>query len=274
MILHLILVQCCNTYTDVAVVNWRRAKVIITASGGARGTKVVPLKSIVDSAVDITRKAGFQVARLPECSLLHHAACALQVSTVSLERFVFCMRHCHASHWFLKADGRTCLSGHLSAEAVLVQEQLAALPSAINADDAGGKMSKSTAGVRAFAGEDGAGLGAPIGAQEEVPLGGRQGRVVSGRGTWPARRVPCCDGGLRAPAVPAVHLGVHRQAQGRRALHRRAPRLSGPQALACVCAVRCRSCDTWSTCAHNMVCLTKEYQHHCWDASRVIRDVR
>ena len=36
---------------------------IVTASGGVRGTKVVPLKSIVDSAVDICRKAGFQVLR-------------------------------------------------------------------------------------------------------------------------------------------------------------------------------------------------------------------
>ncbi|CAL8467441.1 g6979 [Coccomyxa elongata] len=48
-----------------------RAKVVITASGGARGSKVVPLKQITDKAVQLAAKDGFQVERV---LVLEHGA--------------------------------------------------------------------------------------------------------------------------------------------------------------------------------------------------------
>ena len=38
-----------------------RSKVLITASGGARAKKVVPLKQIADKAVQLAATSGFQV---------------------------------------------------------------------------------------------------------------------------------------------------------------------------------------------------------------------
>lgn len=38
-----------------------RSKVLITASGGARAKKVVPLKQIADKAVQLAAASGFQV---------------------------------------------------------------------------------------------------------------------------------------------------------------------------------------------------------------------
>jgi hypothetical protein len=35
--------------------------VLVTASGGARGKKAIPLKGIVDKAVDLAAKDGFKV---------------------------------------------------------------------------------------------------------------------------------------------------------------------------------------------------------------------
>lgn len=43
-----------------------RAKVVITASGGARGSKVVLLKQITDKAVQLAAKEGFK-ASIDKC---------------------------------------------------------------------------------------------------------------------------------------------------------------------------------------------------------------
>jgi hypothetical protein len=43
--------------------------VVITASGGARATKVVPLKQITDKAVQLASKDGFQVSNAHTTSL-------------------------------------------------------------------------------------------------------------------------------------------------------------------------------------------------------------
>ena len=42
-----------------------RSKVLITATGGARGKKPIELKKIADAALDISRKNGFQVCPSP-----------------------------------------------------------------------------------------------------------------------------------------------------------------------------------------------------------------
>ncbi len=45
------------------------SKVLITATGGARGKKPIELKKIADAALDISKKNGFQV-RIPyRCGL-------------------------------------------------------------------------------------------------------------------------------------------------------------------------------------------------------------
>ena len=54
---------------DLALVWLRRSKVVITASGGARATKVVPLKQITDKAVQLASKDGFQVSNAHTTSL-------------------------------------------------------------------------------------------------------------------------------------------------------------------------------------------------------------
>ena len=52
----------------------RRAKVMITASGGARGKKVVPLKDIVDKGIGLAAKDGWQ-ARHYAAAIPFHSAC-------------------------------------------------------------------------------------------------------------------------------------------------------------------------------------------------------
>ena len=42
-----------------------RSKVLITATGGARGKKPIELKKIADAALDISKKNGFQVCPSP-----------------------------------------------------------------------------------------------------------------------------------------------------------------------------------------------------------------
>lgn len=54
---------------NLALVCLRRSKVVITASGGARATKVVPLKQITDKAVQLATKDGFQVSNAHNTSL-------------------------------------------------------------------------------------------------------------------------------------------------------------------------------------------------------------
>ena len=54
---------------NLALVWLRRSKVVITASGGARATKVVPLKQITDKAVQLATKDGFQVSNAHNTSL-------------------------------------------------------------------------------------------------------------------------------------------------------------------------------------------------------------